>query len=253
MVAFLNYKHFNKFANYINKEYFCINSQQMTNREIVSQMTNILKTNNKDGRFSRRFILKLLEDSASFLISQRLGDRTILSETNLYTTINCFEFEKINAKNCPSIEFRLCDILMKSKKPLPRLIFSRLGASIREIISLDGDYRFNFIDETQFRRNKKRKYQLKNEVSIYLGTDHHLYIPNQEILSVDLTVLTPDKSSETDCSGCSEDIKCRGSKFDETFVCPQKLIEAVKEITLQKLGISKQIIADPNPNGLEGR
>jgi hypothetical protein len=222
----------------------------MTRREIVSEMTNILKMNNKDGRQSRRFILKLLEDSAAFLISQKLGDRTILSETNLFTTINCFEFEKINTKDCPSIEFRLCDILMKSKKPLPKLIFSRLGASIRDIISLDGDFRFNFVDETQYRRNKKRKHQVKGEVSIYLGTDHHLYIPDQEILSLDLTVLTPDKSASTECSGCSETNKC-SNKMDEEFVCPQKLIESVKNLSLERLGISKQVREDSNPNGIE--
>ena len=77
----------------------------MTNREITSEIINILKSNNKDNRLSRRFVLSLLRDSAEFLIAQKWGERSILMETSLYSFIPCFEFEKIDVKDCPSIEF----------------------------------------------------------------------------------------------------------------------------------------------------
>jgi hypothetical protein len=224
----------------------------MTYKEIVSSITNILKLNNKDDRMSRRFILKSLKDSASFLISQKLGERSLSLETNLFTNIPCFEFTKIEAKKCPSIEFRRCDILMKSKKPLPKLIFSRLGSSIREIVSLDGDFRFTIVDEIQYRRNKKRQHNLKNEVYVFLGTDNHLYIPDYEILSLDLTVLTAEVDDAEEASGCFEKVTCR-NKFENEFICPDKLIEAVKDMTLQRLGITKQINEDQNPNSQDNR
>src|SRR6187402_1734757 len=132
----------------------------MTNIEFVSQITGILKSNNKDNRLPKRLILKTGQDASAFLIAQKLMDRTILSETNLFTTIPCFEFEKIDSKKCPSIEFRLCKTLMKSVEPLPKLIFSRLGASIKDVVALDGDFVFTFVDEAQYRRNKKRQQQL---------------------------------------------------------------------------------------------
>lgn len=223
----------------------------MTNREITSEIVNILRTHNKDNRLSRRFILKLLQDSAEFLISQKWGDRSILAETSLYTHLPCFEFERIETKDCPSIEFRLCKTLMKSKKPLPKLIFSRLGSSVKEIVSLDGDFLFTYVDETQYRRNKKRQHKLKNEVYIYLGADNHLYIPDQEILSVDLTILTTDTTCIEDCSACMEKDACK-SNWDCEFIMASKLIEATKDLCLQRLGLLKSMPVDQSPNGIEG-
>lgn len=222
----------------------------MTNREITSEVVNILRTHNKDNRLSRRFILKLLQDSAEFLISQKWGDRSILAETSLYTYLPCFEFEKIDTKDCPSIEFRLCKTLMKSKKPLPKLIFARLGSSVKEIVSLDGDFLFTYVDETQYRRNKKRQHKLKNEVYIYLGADNHLYIPDEEIRTVDLTILTTDTTCIEDCSACMEKDNCK-SFWDCEFIMASKLLEATKDMCLQRLGLLKQILPDQNPNGIE--
>lgn len=222
----------------------------MTNREIVSEIVNILKTNNKDNRLSRRFILKVLKDASAFLISQKWGDRSILSETSLYSYIPCFEFDKIDTKDCPSLEFRLCKTLMKSKKPLPKLIFSRLGSSVKDIVSLDGDFLFTYVDEQQYRRNKKRQHKLKNEVYLYLGSDNHLYIPDQEIYSVDLTVLTIEPEEVDECSACKEKDNCLNA-WNSPFVVADKLLEGVKDIVLNRLGMTRQIQSDPNLNGSE--
>lgn len=222
----------------------------MKKSEFVSKVISILKLNNRDEHTSRRFILRLAEDSAQQLIAQRFGDRTILSEMNLYSYIPCFEFKKINTKSCDNIEFRLCNILMKSKKPLPKLVFSRLGSSIREIVSLDGNFTFTFVDEVQYRRNKKRQHKLKNEVYVYLGADNHLYIPDQEILTVDLTVLTTATDKIAECSSCME-VGCE-SKWVSEFICPDKLIDVVLDMVLQKMGLNRQIKSDDNPNNVSG-
>jgi hypothetical protein len=221
----------------------------MKNIEFVSKIHNILKLNNKDEHTSRRFILKVGRDVVKQLIAQKLIDKTILSENNLYTNISCIEFEKVDAKKCNIASFRLCRTLMKSKKPLPELVFGR-GSSIRDVISLDGDYRFNFVDENQYRRNKARQHQIKNEVSIYLGTDNHLYIPDEEIYSVDLNVITLKTEEVDKTSSCAED-SCK-SNWEYEFICPDKLIETVTMATLQSLGITRQIREDQNPNNVQG-
>lgn len=221
-----------------------------TNRDIVSKVMNVYKLNNRDDKVSRRFVLKLLQDTTAQLISQKWLDRTILSETNLYTTINCLEFKRVEVKDCPSVEFRMCDILMKSKKPLPKLIFSRLGASIKQIVSLDHNFKFVLVDETQYRRNKKRQYKLKDEVYIYLGTDNHLYIPDNEIWALDLDILTPNPEDVIDCSSCTEN-KCL-SKWDAEFIVSDKLLDVVFNQTLQILGVTRQVREDQNPNNVTG-
>lgn len=224
----------------------------MTNLEFVSQISTILKSNNKDNRIPKRTILSIGRDVTTFLVSQKLLDRTITQETSMYSLIECFEFEKIEVKKCSVVEFKMCSTLMKSIKPLPKLVFSRLGASIKNIISLDGSYSFTFVDENQYRRNKKRPNSLKNQVYIYLGSDNHLYIPDKEIFSLDLTVLTLYSTSINECSSCSENnIENCKSAWDYNFLCPDKLIEAVKDMTLQRLMIYKQIQEDQNPNNIE--
>lgn len=224
----------------------------MTYKEIVSKVTNLLKLNNRDEKISRRFILKLFRDATSSLISQKLLDRTLTQETNLYTQIPCFQFEKIESKSCGNIEFRYCKTLMKSVCPLPKLVFSRLGASIKEIVSLDGNYRFVYLDKGQYQRNKNRKYSLKDEVYIYLDSDNHLYIPDNEILTVDLTILTLHPEDIKKCSSCGEEEDC-SSQWDKTFICPDKLVESITDMTLQKLGINRQIREDENPNSEQGK
>lgn len=222
----------------------------MTKREFVSKVINALKLNNRDEHVSRRFILSIAKGISKTLISQKLLDRTISQELNLYTTVPCFEFEQIEAKRCPLIEFKMCQVLMKSKKPLPEPVFSRLGASIKDIVSLDGNFRFTYLDKGQYQRNKKRQHSLKGEVYVYLDTDMHLYIPDEEIYSIDLTILTMDTEDVEDCSACSKE-KCR-SNWDSDFVIVDKLAESVFSETLKSVGLSKTIQNDQNPNGVNG-
>lgn len=222
-----------------------------TYREIVSKATNLFSLNTKDSAIPRRFILKLFQDNALVLISQKWLDRSILSEMNLFTNISCFQFEKVDTKVCSNIEFRYCKILMKSICPLPKLVFSRLGASVKEIASLDGNYRFVFLDKGQYQRNKNRKYSLKDEVYIYLDSDNHLYIPDHEIRTVDLTILTIKPEEIKECSSCGEEKECV-SNWEMELKIPDKLVTTLFDMTMRQLGINRQIREDSNPDGKEG-
>ena len=219
----------------------------ITYLEMVSKVMNTLKLNNRDEHISRRFVLSLLKSTATQIISQKWLDRTIVNETNLYTQINCFDFERIDVKSCSNLEFRLCNILMKSVKPLPKLVFSRLGSSVKEVYSLDGSYKFVMLDKGQYTINKKRRYKIENEIYIYLDSDNHLYIPDREIYTVDLSVLTLDTENTP---SCDKDL-CK-SNWEYEFKCPDKLIDVVFNQTLQILGLNKQIREDQNPNGIQG-
>ena len=79
-------------------------------------------------------------------------------------------------------------------------------------------------------------------------------IPDREIYSLDITLLTLDKAAAEECSSCSDangsDNNCK-SIWNEDFVCPDKLVELVKETTLQKISMARQITPDNNPNGVE--
>lgn len=221
-----------------------------TNAEIVSKVINSLRLLTKDGHISRRYVLKVLKDVSSNLLSKKHLDRTLGEETNLYTVIDCLEFEKIEVIKCPIIEFRMCRTLMKSKCKLPDPIFSRLGAVITQIVSLDSLYDFNLVSASQYRRNKKRQYSIKEEIYIYLGEDGHLYIPDNEIYSLNVTLLTLYPEDADECSECKED-DCK-SGWDYKFIVSDKLSDVVFKETLQILSSTyKSIPEDQNQNGIE--
>lgn len=221
----------------------------MKNSEFVSKVINSLRYLTKDDRISRRYVLQVLKDRARNLIAQKLGERTILDELNLFTEIKCFEFEQIEVINCSIASFRTCNILMKSKKKLPELIYSRLGASIKSITSIDNSIDFTLVTEEQYRRNKKRKYTYGADNSIYLGADGHLYIPDQEVLAVNIVALTMNPEDAEECSECSNN-KCQ-SGWDVDFIVPSKLEDVVFKEALQIITMTKQLPEDPNPNNVE--
>jgi len=218
-----------------------------TNREAVSKVENSLRGVNKDGRIPPRYILKVLRDTAKVLIAQKLLDRNLTSEESLYTSISCIDFEKIEVVKCPLIEFRMCKVLMKSKKPLPAPIYSRLGSSIRDITSLDSSFDFELLPSQQYRRNKKRKYQLKDRVYIYIDSENYLYIPEEEIYTINLKLITQETEKTDFCN--TKDCK---DYWDEKFVCPDRLLDAVFKDAVQLIASTyKAVNPDQNPNGVE--
>ena len=222
-----------------------------SNSQIVSKVINSYRLLTKDGHISRRYVLKILRDVSKNLLSKKLMDRTLALESNLYTKLECLEFEKVEMVKCPIIEFRMCRTLMKSKCKLPDPIFSRLGASITEIVSLDGMYELKLISAEQYRRNQKRKYSIEGEVYIYLAEDGHLYIPDEEIYSLNVTFMTLFPEEADECSECKKD-DCK-SGWDYPFIGSDKLDDVVFKEVLQILGSTyKATQEDQNQNGIEG-
>lgn len=222
----------------------------MTNGEAVSLIVNSFRLTNRDQHISRRFVLRTLRSTVKTWIAQRMADRSIQQDYNLYSELKCFEFERINSVKCPNIEFRRCDVLMKSVEKLPELVHSKIGASIKEVISVDGNFEFRLIDAQQYRRNKNRTVKIDNQVYLYVGSDGYLYIPDHEIYTVDLLLLTQETELLEECSKCGE--KCK-SGWDAQFICPDKLMDPLFKDVKQIIGATyKAVPVDQNPNGIEG-
>jgi len=216
----------------------------MDNNNLVSRIQSLLKGTSKDGRISRRLILKTAESKAKFLIAQKLNDRSLYREQNLYQTISCIELIDQDIIRCPIIEFKSCRSLKRSKLKLPELIHSKYGNSLKEVISIDGQYSFEPITPAQYRLNKRRT--LKTKTDYFYVQDGYLYLPDSEVEIVDIIILTTDLYELEQCSSCSEN-KCK-SAWDFEFICPDKLLEVVIQETIKELSLSKQIREDVNPN-----
>lgn len=224
----------------------------MINSEIVSRVINSLRNLTIDSHISRRYVLHILRGISKSLISQKLLDRGLDNDTNIYSLITCFELEKVNSINCPIVSFRLCKILMKSKKPLPEMIFSRVGGSIKEITSVDGEIRLILTSLEKYRRDRNRKYKVKNLVSAYIDPEGYLYIPDYEIYAVNVPLITVETEKIDELCEC-KDKECK-SGWEYDFIVPDRLTETVfKEALNTLLGTYKQIQPDPNPNGIENQ
>lgn len=223
----------------------------MNNRQAVSKTVNSLRALSVDGRISRRYILSVLRDISKGLIAQKNLDRTIDLDNNLVSELTCFELEKVDAISCPILSFNRCNILMKSKYKLPELIFSRLGSSIKEITSLDEEFRLTITSLENYRRDKKRKYKVKGEVYTYIDSEGYVYIPDMEIRMINLKFITMKTEDVPKLSSCTEE-DCR-SGYEYEFIVPDKLESVVfNEAVRVIMGTYKQMRPDLNPNGVEG-
>jgi len=216
----------------------------MDNNNLVSRIQTLLKGTSKDGRISRRLILKTAESKAKFLIAQKLNDRSLYREQNLYQTISCIELIEQDLIKCLIVEFKSCRSLKRSKLKLPELIHSKYGNSLKEVISVDGQYSFEPITPSQYRLNKKRT--IKTKTDYFYVHDGYLYLPDSDVEMVDLVILTTDLYELEQCSSCSEN-KCK-SAWEFEFICPDKLLEVVIQETIKELSLNKQIREDINPN-----
>ena len=213
--------------------------------DIVSRISNSLNSVSKDNRIPKRYILKVVKDIATFLIAQKLGDRSLYKESNPYITISCFELEPIEVVKCDIIEFRRCKSIMKSKNKLPKLIDSKYGASLKEVTALDDETDFKFTTPAQYRRDKNRG---ESDYKYYYIKDGYLYLLDVTVPRVNLYVLTLDEENIESCDKCND---CK-SLWEYDLNIPDKLLEAVTQETLKTISIRKQIPRDENANTQEG-
>jgi hypothetical protein len=214
------------------------------NSEFVSRVINELKRLSKDDMPPRRLILAVGRNKATTYMSQKLRDRSLYRDTGVTTTIRCFELKEDDVVKCPFLEFRRCNTLMKSKKPLPELINNRYGVSIFRVVSLDNGEEFDYADSP----TSERLREFGNIAQKYYVRDGHLYIPNIHIKAVDVELITPDLKTANDVSACAEYDPCK-SIWEYKFVCPDIILEAIIQETLQEL--RQTIVAipqDENPN-----
>ncbi len=181
---------------------------------------------------------------ATFLISQKLNDRSLYKENNLYKTIDCFEMKPIDVTRCDIIEFRRCKSIMKSKNKLPKLIYSRYGDSLKEVTTIDEEKEFKATTPSQYRRDKNRV-GISDYIYYYVK-DGYLYLLDTEIERVNLYVLTTSTEDIDSASSCSEG-DCK-SLWDYEFIVPDKLEEIVLSETIKEVSMKKQVPQDENPN-----
>lgn len=220
----------------------------MKNSEFVSRIINDMNSINKDAHVSRRWILSIGRQKARSYIAQKYADGTLFGEESLYTHINCMEMERVRKIDCCFDEFKLCRILMRSKKRLPDMIYTRIGPAIIKVSNIMDDIIFTSISLRKYANNKERKYGNIDQYYYYVN-DGYIYIPDINIEAINVDLITLDRKAALELGGCGteKDDPCI-SQWDYDFVCPDKLLEYVVSETLRETITKLQIPTDENPD-----
>ena len=216
----------------------------MNNKKLVSRVELGLNSVNKDAKISKRYILDVAKSKATFLMAQKFRDRSVFKESNIFTSLTCFELESVDKYSCDIVEFKNCESLMKSVKKLPDLVYTRYGSSILEVTNIDYTKDFKPTTPYAYRKNKSRVEYIP-ELTHY-ERDGFLYLPESEVRSVSLVLYTPNSYDAEKLSACKED-KCL-NPWDFEFTCSAKVLEVVIQETIKEVSQILRIPEDENPN-----
>lgn len=221
----------------------------MTYLEIVSRIQNHLNTLNKDMFIPRRFILSVVKSKGEFLMAQRFNEKSIFRETNLYEWLNCIKMTEVDTVKCGKIEFQTCDTAMKSKKKLPKLLWSRYGSSLIMVTNIDNSKQYEVITQTSYLNYKKMKGfdKFKGKYAI-LYPDGHLWIPDSTVKIINALVYTLDETASDICECDDTSDNCQ-SYWDKEFNIPDKIREVAIQEALKDITVRLQIPKDENPQG----
>lgn len=221
---------------------------KMTYLEVVSRIQNNLNTLSKDTFIPRRFILSVLKSKGEFLMAQRFNDKSLFRETNLFRWINCIKMEEVDTVKCGKVEFQTCMSAMKSKKKLPKLLWSRYGSSILMVTNIDNSKQYEVITQSTYINYRKMRgfEKFKGKYAI-LYPDGFLWVPDSTVTIVNVLLYTLDEKAD-DISDCKECGDCE-SYWEKEFNIPDKIREVAIQEALKDISIRLQIPPDANPNG----
>lgn len=216
----------------------------MTQGEIVSLINQSFNTVNKDMFIPRRFILSTFKNIAKSLVAIQADRKQLYRLSKMFTVLNCVELKSVDIISCPIVEFRTCRSLMKTKKPLPDMIETKIGPVIILVQNLDGTKIFYQKSALEMSNQNKRRGAEKFEGGYYYVINNDIYIPDSEIEVVKITLLTLDDNTE--CDSCSEG-QCK-SYWDKELIIPDKLLMVAIQQTIQQISMRFQIPKDENPD-----
>ena len=222
---------------------------KITYNNLISRVQNTLNSQNKDQYIPKRYILAILKSKIEFLLAQKFNDKSLFRETNLYRWINCIEMEEIDRVKCGKTELMLCDTIMKSRKKLPKLIWSRYGSSVVMVTNIDNSKQYQIISNSAYvsmRKNRNFEMFKGNYAIIY--PDNTLYIPDSTVKKVNVLLYTLDESTCDLDGNCDENNKSCKCYYDYEFDLPDKIGEVVIGEVLKEVSMRLQIPRDENPN-----
>ena len=218
--------------------------------EIVSRIQNTLNSVNKDVYIPRRYILSIFKSKAEFLMAQKFYDKSLYRETNLYDWLECVDMEQMDRVLCNSIQLDNCEKAVRTKKKLPKLIWTRYGSTILMVTNIDHSKEYKLVTQAYYNTLKSKKNFNKfrgNFAIVY--PDNRLVIPDSTVKKINILLYSLDETSN-ELSNCSDssNVFC-GSYWDKLVTLSDKVGEVAIQETLKEVTLRMQIVPDENPQG----
>ena len=224
----------------------------MTNREIVSKITNRLRALNINDFISPKFVLFSAIDATSELIKRQSDRAKLFTQQEGWTAIDCIEMVEVPVTECGAIEMKQTQKLMKSKYPIPDTFTGDFGDIIKYVASINFNTYYNRVTPREWSAIQKRQFQGKK---YYFILNNHLYIPcinnsepSPETIRMEAFFKYKWIAENFGKQGCSDCKKQCIKPLDYDFVCSDDLIEAVVTETVKDIAASLGISIDEKAN-----
>lgn len=224
----------------------------ISNGEFVSRIINGINNLDIDSLVSKRYVLSIGQIKAKFYLSQKLLEKTIFLEPNLFQFIPCIEMISVPSSSCSIDGYTNCSRVMRSKHKIPGLIYYNLGPSIISMSPIDDSFEIVFASPKRFRNEQQRQHFGKFKKVFFYVKDDYIYLLNSEIEYVNLTYISSTEEGIEEIKGScgSNNIvnnSCK-SVWDMNFICPDKLLDRVMDETRAEVFDILRIPKDENPD-----
>lgn len=220
----------------------------MTYNDAVSMIQQEFNAVSKDTYIPRRFILSVLKSKAEFLMAQRFNDKSLFRETNLYKWVRCISLEEVDTVTCGKIELQKCSTAMVSVKCLPKLVWSRYGASILMVTNITDEKEYTLTTPDEYiEKRKRRGFEKFMGRYAIIYPDGKIAIPDSTVKKINVLLYTLDENPD-DCSECSDNNGDCKNYWDTEFNVPDKIRDVAIMQAAQFISPRLNIRKDENPN-----
>jgi hypothetical protein len=219
-------------------------------REIISEVRNDVRAVSNDAWIPGKYIHFKLKGIASLFIKREADDKRLFRYSELWTTIECMEFEEVDLVNCCDIAIPNCKKVMKSKKKLPEVYSTRYGYLLN-VSSVDYDRDYLQTTPQQYKYTKSREFQDKSKRYFWIENGY-IIVPDSmvEVLRVRGMFLNKSEALALNCDAADDD-GCVGL-LDQLFVAPEHLLQDIKAATTASiLGTFRRVQPDEMTNNNE--
>jgi hypothetical protein len=211
----------------------------LTVGELISQIRSLTKSSRNTNLYiSDRLIWSLFKKHATTILYTEDSKMKVFKMDYIFSVAPFLELEEVDKvdKNCFGVSAG-CKI-KRTKKILPNIFKGYWGPLIRDVTSIDGEIKLMPTTLAQFNRKEKSPNFKYNKSKYYWESNGRLYFPNIEWDAVRAEAAFEEEPDCEELDGCI-------SPQDKRLFIPEYMISSIQGMVLQELGLSMQILKNP--------